>query len=62
MSSSRSDDVTQFVCLSVCLCVTFFYFEAFKALECFKSVLIVIEVFPECLKGVGCFISVSSVF
>ena len=30
--------------------------------ECFKCVLIVFEVFPECLKGVGCFISVSSVF
>ena len=58
MSSSISDDVTK----SVCLSVTFFYFEAFKAFECFKSVLIVLEVFPECLKGVGGFINVSSVF
>ena len=45
------------VCLSVCN-----LFFTFKALECFKSVLIVLEMFPECLKGVGCFISVSSVF
>ena len=58
MSSSRSDDVTQ----SVCLCVTFFYIEAIKALDCFKSVVIVFEVFPDCLKGVGCFLSVSSLF
>ena len=29
---------------------------------CFKCVLIVFDVFPECLKGVGCLISVSSVF
>ena len=45
--------------MCVCLCVSFSYF---KALECFKSVLIVFEVFPECLKDVGCFISVLSVF
>ena len=64
MSSSRSDDVTH--CARVCLCVCnlfFFYtLKPIEALECFKSVLIVFEVFPECLKGVGCFISVSSVF
>ena len=40
----------------------YFHIGAIEALECFNSVLMVFEVFPECLKGVGCFISVSSVF
>ena len=49
--------------ISLSKCVTFFFtLKLIEALECFKSVLIVFEVFPECLKGVGCFISVSSVF
>ena len=48
--------------LSVCLCKTFFYIGAIEAFECFKIVMIVFEVFSECLKGVRCFNSGLSVF
>ena len=51
MSSSRSDDVTKSVCVSVCS--QFVKFGAFKAFEviCFSGVSRVSQVSSGCLKG-----------